>query len=335
MRARAAASNSSRVIRTCVCRPGAVIEIDASVSVESASFASVQSARSWTSARRTSGSVESSSRSFPSSAVVDVHDHHLVEVDAAESLEAFGRPEDLGTAFVALHDRRVERAAAEVIDRDDVAGREPTEAGVVHGGGYRLGYEGDRADSGQPPGFAQQVELVVTPCRGVGEDDCVRTGAGACGRDRYDVTQQVTHQRFRAIRLARHDHRCRVAEPALGLADAGGRIGEDLPFGAFARDDVVAVERDDRRHRGRVRAERQHFGARAAADRGGGPRRTEVDAERVPRGAHGRSTQLPLSASTAWLESETRTQSWTRITRPGRVSRRRTAARHRRPHDPR
>ena len=110
---------------------------------------------------------------MPVERVVDVRDDHLVEVDTTQPFEPFGRPEDLGAAFVALHDGRVERAAAEVVDGDDVAGREAAEADVVQRGGDRFGHERDRADAGQPPGFAQQIELVVAPCRGVGEDDRV------------------------------------------------------------------------------------------------------------------------------------------------------------------
>ena len=45
----------------------------------------------------------------------------LVEVDAAEPLDALGLAEDLDAAGALAQHRGVERAAAEVVDGDDVA----------------------------------------------------------------------------------------------------------------------------------------------------------------------------------------------------------------------
>jgi hypothetical protein len=243
----------------------------------------------------------------PVERVIDVGNDHLIEIDTTQPFEPFGRSEDLRATFVAPHDGRVERPAAEVVDGDDVAGHKAAETHVVQCGGDRFGHERHTADPGQSSRFSQEIELVVAPGRGMGQDHLVGSRAGRGRSRRNDVTQEVSHQRFRAVRLARHHHRGGVTEPALALADTRRRIGQHLLLGALADDDVVAGERDDRRHRRRVRAERQHRATRAAADRGRGPRGSEIDAE--PVRAHGRSTQLPLSPSTPWLESATRMQS--------------------------
>ena len=52
-------------------------------------------------------------------------EQRLVEVDAAEAFHALGAAELLEAVLGLAQDRRVEGAAAEVVDRDDRAGRDP------------------------------------------------------------------------------------------------------------------------------------------------------------------------------------------------------------------
>ena len=70
--------------------------------------------------------------------VVHVRQHHLIEIDATQALEPFRWPEQDRAVLGALHDRGVERPAAEVVHGDDVADRDTTEADVVQRGRARL-----------------------------------------------------------------------------------------------------------------------------------------------------------------------------------------------------
>ena len=63
----------------------------------------------------------------------------LVEVDAAEVLDAVGGADDREPGVLLLQHAHVEGAAAEVVDRDLVAGGEPGPGGVLGGGGLGLG----------------------------------------------------------------------------------------------------------------------------------------------------------------------------------------------------
>ena len=60
-----------------------------------------------------------------------MREHGVVEVEATEALESLGGTEQLAGAVAAAHDRDVERATTEVVDRDDVAGLHPSEVHVV------------------------------------------------------------------------------------------------------------------------------------------------------------------------------------------------------------
>ena len=68
-------------------------------------------------------------------------EHGLVEVDAAEALDALGRADQLEAVAGLAQHGGVERAAAEVVDRDDVAGADPLGRGVVDRRGLGLGDE--------------------------------------------------------------------------------------------------------------------------------------------------------------------------------------------------
>ncbi len=68
-------------------------------------------------------------------------EERLVEVDPAEPLHAFGTAELLEPGLGLAQDGRVERAATEVVDRDDRAGRHALLPGVVDGGRFGLGQQ--------------------------------------------------------------------------------------------------------------------------------------------------------------------------------------------------
>ena len=94
--------------------------MEASVSDDSASFAATQSLPGATWRHGRSGR----SGRVPLSAaerVVDVGEHRLVEVDAAEALDALGSTERLEAVGGLAQHGGVEGAAAEVVDGDDVA----------------------------------------------------------------------------------------------------------------------------------------------------------------------------------------------------------------------
>ena len=85
---------------------------------------------------------------------VDVGQHGVVDVDAAEALQPFGGAEQLGSVVAVAHDGGVEGAATEVEHGDGLAGFEPAEVGVVAGRRLRLGHQLDVVDarpSGRPP----------------------------------------------------------------------------------------------------------------------------------------------------------------------------------------
>ena len=88
-----------------------------------------------------------------------------------------GSPEGDEAVAVAAQHGGVERAAAEVVDGDDVALVDPLAGGVVHGGGLRLGDEARVAARRRGAAACrEQLDLVRPPVGGVGDDD--RRSAG-------------------------------------------------------------------------------------------------------------------------------------------------------------
>ena len=75
--------------------------------------------------------------------------HGVVEIDAAEPLEALGRAEELGPVVAVAHDGGVERAATEVEHRHRLAVLETAEVGVVAGGRLWLRHQLDVLDAGE------------------------------------------------------------------------------------------------------------------------------------------------------------------------------------------
>ena len=109
--------------------------------------------------------------------VVDVGEHGLVEVDAAEPLDAFRAAENVEAVLGGAQNGRIEGAPAEVVDRDQRAQVEAIVAGVVRGGGLGLGEQVDLAQSGQPGDLGEELELVGSPVRRVGQGDRIGSPA--------------------------------------------------------------------------------------------------------------------------------------------------------------
>ena len=97
----------------------------------------------------------------------DVSHDRLVEVDATESFDALGFAEQLESLVGGdPHDRDVERAAAQVVHGDDVAGIEAVLCCVVDGGRLRLVDQHGIGEVGSGDGLAQQLGLVRTQFAG-------------------------------------------------------------------------------------------------------------------------------------------------------------------------
>ena len=81
-------------------------------------------------------------------------EHRLVEVDPAKTFHAFGCADQLESGVGPPNQRRIERAATEVVHGDDVADVETVLLGVMGGSGFGLGEEDDVVDVGEPDGLA-------------------------------------------------------------------------------------------------------------------------------------------------------------------------------------
>ena len=118
---------------------------------------------------------------------VDVGEHGLVEVDPAESLDAFWASEDREAVLGAAQNGRIESAPAEVIDRDQRARVEAIVVSVVRGGGLGLGEHVDLAKSGQLGDLGEEFTLVGSPVRRVSQGDHTGSATLTVADDVNDV----------------------------------------------------------------------------------------------------------------------------------------------------
>jgi hypothetical protein len=161
----------------------------------------------------------------------DVAEHRVVEVRAAELLDALGRAEHRVPVAGAPQHRRVERAAAQVVHADHLAGRHPLGGSEVDRRGLRFG---DGPDVG-PPGAAEDLvellPLVRSPVRRVRHHHLGRRGVVARRHGVQHVPQQLGEQGVRRVRRAADQQRHRVTEAAFDLAYQPGRVGLAVAFG--------------------------------------------------------------------------------------------------------
>jgi hypothetical protein len=182
---------------------------------------------------------------------LDVVEHGLVEVDAAQALDALGLAEDLPPRGVATEDGGVERAPAQVVDGDDGARLHPLLGGVVDGGRLGLGDRGGVAQVGEAEGLPQEVLLERAPVGGVRHDDPVRRLTLPFGHGVDDRAQQPGGQRVGRVGRAADDDRRGIAHPPLELAGHPQRFGDRPPLGGLPGEDraVVAQQHHRRHHR--------------------------------------------------------------------------------------
>ena len=109
---------------------------------------------------------------------IDLGEERLVEVDAAEPLHPLRAAELLEPVLGLAQDRGVERPAAEVVDGDDRAGRDPLLLGVVDGRRLGLGQQRHVGEIRLADRLLEQVDLVGAVARRMGHDDRVRGGPG-------------------------------------------------------------------------------------------------------------------------------------------------------------
>jgi hypothetical protein len=213
----------------------------------------------------------------------DVGEDRLVEVDAAEPLDAFGRADDLEAVVVgAAHGGGVEGAAAQVVHGDDRARLQPALRGVERGRGHRLGDQQGGVQVDLADGLGEQIELVVAPVGRVGQRDGPRGLALLLAHPVDGPPQHAGHQHLGRVRGAAEDDGRRIADPPLELAGHAARIGRRPAGGGLAHQDLAVVpQEDDRRHGGRPVAQGQRLHDPTAFRCRCGVGRAEVDAEVV------------------------------------------------------
>ena len=172
----------------------------------------------------------------------------MVDVDAAQVLQAVRPADDPEGTLGALDGGSVERPAAQVVDRHGRARRDPPLGGVEGGGRHRLGDQVVGRHAGPVEGRAQPGQPVVAPRGRVGE--CQPVWAPALGRGHRvdDPRDDAGHERLGRVTLAAEDQRRRVAHPPLERPRHAGRVGGGSPLGRLADDRGPAAHVDDRRH---------------------------------------------------------------------------------------
>ena len=252
-------SNSARVTRTVVFSPGSATGTRVSTSVDRASLASTQSRRSRARPTVTAGSSGSSAVGSGPERAEHVPEHRLVEVDPAQVLDPLRRAQRPEPGVGLLQHAGVEGAAAQVVDRDLVAGRHPVLRRVLRGGGLGLGTPQHRTDAGHHRDLVQQLQPERPPVRRVGQDHLGRRLAHPLGRRGDHPAQQVRGQRLRRERGARDHDRYVVADPALELPGQPVRLGQPPPLGRLADHELpVGLEEQHRRDLQRPVAQADH-----------------------------------------------------------------------------
>ena len=124
----------------------------------------------------------------------DVVENGLVEVDAAQVLDAHRVAEKLEALVVLAQHGGVEGAASKVVDGDEGPETDAGLAGVGEGGGVGLAEPGGCAEAGGAQRLLEQLELVGTPVGRVGDRGLAGQLPLAVGHPGDDVLDHATHQ---------------------------------------------------------------------------------------------------------------------------------------------
>ena len=208
--------------------------------------------------------------------------HGLVEVDPAEAFDALGLTHRHESVADTTHDGRVERATAEVVDRDDAAFLDPLARREVHRGRLGLGDEPRAGHPGNGGCLFEELTLVRPPVGWMGDRDRGRRPTLALGDGVDDVPDDGGHQALRRVRRVPENDRRGVAEPPLELACQPGRLLLAAARGGIADEQftVVTQQHGGRDRRGVV-AQSDDLDPAIAGHRGGRERGTEIDPEGV------------------------------------------------------
>ncbi len=209
----------------------------------------------------------------------------LVEVRAAEVLDA-RRSADHAEGIVLLPEQGdVERAASEVVDGDRLAGLDLLLVQVVQAGRLRFAHQFDVAEPDSGQCRADQSEAVLAPRRGMGHrDDGGRLALVLLGAFDDPLCEHGVDVLGRDAQVA-HDDRRLVADATLELAHDPIRLIDRPPLGRLAdHDAAVVTEVHHGRHRGLARTEFERFDVHGAVgapptDGRSGVARADVDAQ--------------------------------------------------------
>jgi hypothetical protein len=116
---------------------------------------------------------------------------------SAPPSDALWRPERGPPVGGLLEDRGVEGAAAEVVDGDDVAGFHALGRGVVDRRRFGLRERDRVGEAGLANPVVEQLLLVRTPVRGVGDGDAVGAATLALSHLVHDPLEKRAHQQLR------------------------------------------------------------------------------------------------------------------------------------------
>ena len=206
---------------------------------------------------------------------VDVVHDRLVEVGAAEPLDALGGTDDLQPVPAVAHHRAVEGATAQVVDgQQAVRGHRPGGA-VVRGRGHRLGdgeyrralWAGHGVQLGLRAGQAGQVrdggELLTpvrAPHRGVGQHDPLGRATLRLGDGIQHGAEQGGHQRGGGEGRTREDHRGGITQAALEFPRRPAGVRQTEAVGRLTgQQRTTLVEVGDRRRHNRLPGQSYHI----------------------------------------------------------------------------
>ena len=265
---RSMSSNSARLSRTDVLIPGSATGTTVSVLNDSTSLASTQSRRSRASPTVVAGSVSSRFWTSGPSVVRTWRNTASSKSIPPRCSTPSGGPASRNPGAVAQEDGGVERAAAEVVDRDLLALGHPVARRVGDRRSLGLGARLDVAQAGELDRLPQEVALERAPVGRVRHAHVLGRAALPLGGDADHPGQQPGRQRLRRERRPADHERNRVADPPLELPHHPRRLRRALLLGGLADDDLaVGAHEHHRRHLHGPDAQSEHLHPAVDVDR--------------------------------------------------------------------